>query len=72
MTFDRVGFLELLQGKDQELRVMLIRQWALKVQTVSWSSRKIENELTGKELVQTFDSQASEQLQCIWQQLLQR
>jgi hypothetical protein len=35
MTFDGVGFLKLLQGKDQELCVMLIRKWASEIQTVS-------------------------------------
>jgi hypothetical protein len=39
MTFNGVGFLKLLQGKYQELCVMLIRKWASKIQTVSQSSR---------------------------------
>ena len=65
MTFDGVGFLELFQGKDQELRVMLIRKWASEVQNCKLVfNDKFKIEHTGKELAQTSDSQASEQLLC--------
>ena len=72
MTFNGVGFLELFQGKNQEFCVMLIRKWALEIQNCKLVFKnKLKFELTGKELVQTSDSQANEQLQCKWQQLLQ-
>ena len=60
MTFHRVSFLELFQGKDQKFRIMLIRKWALEIRKCKLVFKnKLKNELTGKELVQTSDSQAS-------------